>query len=200
MLINNKFLKYLSLSVSAIFLLYLFYIIYQSFFVVKTRFTDIGKATYVNQVRADEYTKNLALFLTKDCRNNKICEVQSMLDFVTRIPYKINDGIAKNPRRVVEQNFGDCDDKSNLLISLLKTKGYEAYFVLVPNHIFVIINLEENIDKKALYVNHKRFYILESTATNSKIGFPLKYQFEEIEAIVDPFINKKLVVSKIEYK
>ena len=58
----------------------------------------------------------------------------------------------------------------------------------------------ENIDKKALYVNHKRFYILESTATNSKIGFPLKYQFEEIEAIVDPFINKKLVVSKIEYK
>ena len=200
MLINNKFLKYLSLSVSAIFLLYLFYIIYQSFFVVKTRFTDIGKATYVNQVRADEYTKNLALFLTKDCRNDKICEVQKMLDFVTRIPYKINDGIAKNPRRVVEQNFGDCDDKSNLLISLLKTKGYEAYFVLVPNHIFVIINLEENIDKKALYVNHKRFYILESTATNSKIGFPLKYQFEEIEAIVDPFINKKLVVSKIEYK
>lgn len=200
MLINNKFLKYLSLSVSAIFLLYLFYIIYQSFFVVKTRFTDIGKATYVNQVRVDEYTKNLALFLTKDCRNNKICEVQSMLDFVTRIPYKINDGIAKNPRRVVEQNFGDCDDKSNLLISLLKTKGYEAYFVLVPEHIFVIINLEENIDKKALYVNHKRFYILESTATNSKIGFPLKYQFEEIEAIVDPFINKKLVVSKIEYK
>ena len=200
MLINNKFLKYLSLSVSAIFLLYLFYIIYQSFFVVKTRFTDIGKATYVNQVRVDEYTKNLALFLTKDCRNDKICEVQKMLDFVTRIPYKINDGIAKNPRRVVEQNFGDCDDKSNLLISLLKTKGYEAYFVLVPNHIFVIINLEENIDKKALYVNHKKFYILESTATNSKIGFPLKYQFEEIEAIVDPFINKKLVVSKIEYK
>ena len=58
----------------------------------------------------------------------------------------------------------------------------------------------ENIDKKALYVNHKKFYILESTAKNSKIGFPLKYQFEEIEAIVDPFINKKLVVSKIEYK
>ena len=200
MFIKSKSLRNLSFLISIIFLINLFYIIYQSFFVVKTRFTDIGKATYVNQVRADEYTKNLALFLTKDCRNDKICEVQKMLDFVTRIPYKINDGIAKNPRRVVEQNFGDCDDKSNLLISLLKTKDYEAYFVLVPEHIFVIINLEENIDKKALYVNHKRFYILESTATNSKIGFPLKYQFEEIEAIVDPFINKKLVVSKIEYK
>ena len=200
MLINSKILKNLSFFISIIFLIYLFYMIYSSFFIVKNQFTDIGDSTYVNQVRVDEYTKKLADFLTKNCKQDTICEVQNMLDFVTQIPYKINDGIAKNPRRVVEQNFGDCDDKSNLLISLLKTKDYEAYFVLVPEHIFVIINLEENIDKKALYVNHKKFYILESTAKNSKIGFPLKYQFEEIEAIVDPFINKKLVVSKIEYK
>lgn len=200
MFIQNKILRNLSFLISIIFLINLFYMIYSSFFIVKNQFTDIGDSTYVNQVRVDDYTKKLAVFLTKDCKEEPICEVQNMLDFVTQIPYKINESIAKNPRRVVEQNFGDCDDKSNLLISLLKTKGYEAYFVLVPNHIFVIINLEENIDKKALYVNHKRFYILESTATNSKIGFPLKYQFEEIEAIVDPFINKKLVVSKIEYK
>lgn len=200
MFIKSKSLRNLSFLISIIFLINLFYMIYSSFFIVKNQFTDIGDSTYVNQVRVDEYTKKLADFLTKDCKEESMCEVQNMLDFVTQIPYKINDGIAKNPRRVVEQNFGDCDDKSNLLISLLKTKDYEAYFVLVPEHIFVIINLEENIDKKALYVNHKKFYILESTAKNSKIGFPLKYQFEEIEAIVDPFINKKLVVSKIEYK
>ncbi len=200
MLINSKILKNLSFFISIIFLIYLFYMIYSSFFIVKNQFTDIGDSTYVNQVRVDEYTKKLADFLTKNCKQDSMCEVQNMLDFVTQIPYKINESIAKSPKKVVEQNFGDCDDKSNLLISLLKVKDYEAYFVLVPNHIFVIINLEENIDKKALYVNHKRFYILESTATNSKIGFPLKYQFEEIEAIVDPFINKKLVVSKIEYK
>ena len=200
MFIKSKSLRNLSFLISIIFLINLFYMIYSSFFIVKNQFTDIGDSTYVNQVRVDEYTKKLADFLTKDCKEESMCEVQNMLDFVTQIPYKINDGIAKNPRRVVEQNFGDCDDKSKLLMSLLKTKDYEAYFVLVPEHIFVIINLEENIDKKALYVNHKKFYILESTAKNSKIGFPLKYQFEEIEAIVDPFINKKLVVSKIEYK
>ncbi|MFY9106477.1 hypothetical protein [Aliarcobacter cryaerophilus] len=200
MLINSKILKNLSFFISIIFLINLFYMIYSSFFIVKNQFTDIGDSTYVNQVRVDDYTKKLADFLTKNCKQDTICEVQNMLDFVTQIPYKINESIAKSPKKVVEQNFGDCDDKSNLLISLLKTKDYEAYFVLVPEHIFVIINLEENIDKKALYVNHKKFYILESTATNSKIGFPLKYQFEEIEAIVDPFINKKLVVSKIEYK
>ena len=200
MLIENRFLKYLSFLISFIFITYVIYIIISSFFIVKNQFIDIGDATYVNQVRTDEYTIKLADFLTKDCNKNKICEVQAMLDFATKIPYKINESIARSAKQVVEQNFGDCDDKSNLLISMLKVRGYEAYFVLVPEHIFVIVDLEKLPNKKALYVNDKRFYVLESTATNSKIGFPLKYKLEQIEAIVDPFVNKKLVIEKLEYK
>lgn len=202
MLIENRFLKYFSFFISFIFLAYVIYLIISSFFIVKNQFIDIGDATYVNQVRTDDYTIKLANFLTKDCNSNKICEVQSMLDFVTRIPYKINESIARSAKQVVEQNFGDCDDKSNLLISLLKVKGYkDIYFILVPEHIFVIINLEKiDLKRKALYVNDEKFYILESTATNSKIGFPLKYKLDEIEAIVDPFQNKKLVINKLEYK
>ena len=200
MLIKNSFIKYFSFLLSALFIAYVIYIIITSFFIVKNQFIDIGDATYVNQVRTDDYTMKLADFLTKNCKGDKTCEVQSMLDFVTAIPYKINESIARNSKQVVEQNFGDCDDKSNLLISMLKVRGYEAYFVLVPKHIFVIVNLENQMNKKALYVNDKRFYILESTATGSKIGFPLKYSFEEINAIIDPFVNKKLVIKKLEYK
>ena len=200
MLIKNRFLKYFSFLLSALFIAYVIYIIISSFFIVKNQFIDIGDATYVNQVRSDDYTIKLADFLTKNCKGDKTCEVQSMLDFVTAIPYKINESIARNSKQVVEQNFGDCDDKSNLLISMQKVRGYEAYFVLVPEHIFVIVNLENQINKKALYINDKRFYILESTATSSKIGFPLKYSFEEINAIIDPFVNKKLVVKKLEYR
>ena len=200
MLIENRFLKYLSFLISFIFITYVIYIIISSFFIVKNQFIDIGDSTYVNQVRTDDYTIKLADFLTKNCNKNKICEVQAMLDFATKIPYKINESIARSAKQVVEQNFGDCDDKSNLLISMLKVRGYEAYFVLVPEHIFVIVDLEKLPNKKALYVNDKRFYILESTATNSKIGFPLKYKLDEINAIIDPFVNKKLVVNKLEYK
>lgn len=200
MLINSKSLKNLSLIISILFVLYLIYLIYTSFFVIKTRFTDIGSSTYVNQVRVDDYTKKLGDFLTQTCNKEEICEVQKMLDFVTNIPYKINPSTAKNPKTVVEQNFGDCDDKSNLLISLLKQKGYEAYFVLVPEHIFVIIDLKNNLNKNALYVNSKRFYILESTAKGSSIGFPLKYKLDEIEAVIDPFINKKLKISSLDYR
>ena len=200
MLIKNRFVKYFSFFLSAIFIAYVIYMIITSFFIVKNQFIDIGDATYVNQVRTDDYTIKLADFLTKDCNKNKICEVQAMLDFATKIPYKINESIARSAKQVVEQNFGDCDDKSNLLISMLKVRGYEAYFVLVPEHIFVIVDLEKLPNKKALYVNDKRFYVLESTATNSKVGFPLKYKLEQIEAIVDPFANKKLVIEELEYK
>ena len=201
MLIENRFLKYLSFLISFVFITYVIYIIISSFFIVKNQFIDIGDATYVNQVRTDEYTIKLADFLTKDCNKNKICEVQSILDFVTKIPYKINESIARSAKQVVEQNYGDCDDKSNLLISLLKVSGFQdVYFVLVPEHIFVIINLDKNLNTKALYINDEKFYILESTATNSKVGFPLKYKLEQIEAIVDPFVNKKLVIEELEYK
>ena len=200
MLINNRFLKYLSFLLSISFILYVIYIVATSFFIVKNQFIDIGDETYVNQVRSDEYTKNLAVNLTQNCVNDKTCEVQTMLDFVTAIPYKINESVARSSKQVVTQNFGDCDDKSNLLISLLKAKGYEAYFVLVPEHIFVIVSLPVKLNTNALYVNDKRFYILESTAKGSKIGFPLRYKIDEIKAIIDPFDNKKLVVNKLEYK
>ena len=201
MLIKNKFIKYFSFLLSTVFISYVIYMIISSFFIVKNQFIDIGDSTYVNQVRTDDYTLKLANHLSKECKANKLCEVQSMLDFVTAIPYKINESVARNSKQVVTQNFGDCDDKSNLLISMLKVKGYEAYFVLVPKHIFVIVNMEENIvNKKALYVNNKPFYILESTATGSKIGFNLRYKFDEINAIVDPFANKKLVVDSLEYR
>lgn len=201
MLIQNKFLKYLSILFCFIFISYLLYMIYLSFFIVKNQFLDLGDSTYINQVRMDDYTKRLSLHLTKDCENNQVCEVQSLLDLVTNIPYKINESIARSSKHVIKQNYGDCDDKSNLLISLLKAKNYEAYFVLVPKHIFVIVHLKNKLkNKKALYINKKPFYILESTATNSKIGFRFRYTFDEIEAIIDPFKNKKLLITSLDYK
>lgn len=200
MLFKSKILYYLSIIISLFSILFILSFIYKSFFIVKNQFIDIEGLTYVNQVRSDDYTKRLAFHLSKECET-KVCEVQSILDFVTNIPYKINESIARSGKNIVEQNFGDCDDKSNLLISLLNAKKYEAYFIIVPKHIFVIVNLGIVLpNKKALYVNSKPFYKLESTAKNSSIGFPLKYKFSEIKAFIDPFKNKKLVIDSLEYK
>ena len=200
MLFKSKFAYYLSLVISLFSVIFIIVVIYKSFFIVKNQFIDIGGLTYVNQVKTDDYTKNLAKNLTKDCQT-KVCEVQSLLNLVTNIPYKINESVARSGKNVLEQNFGDCDDKSNLLISLLNAKEYEAYFVVVPKHIFVVVNLGIILpNKKALYINGRPFYKLESTAKDSAIGFPLKYKFEEIKAFIDPFKNKKLVIDSLEYK
>ena len=132
MLINNKFLKYFSFVLSFIFIMYVFYLIVSSFFIVKNQFIDIGDSTYVNQVRVDEYTKNLSSSLSKNCKSSELCEIQKMLDFTTYIPYKINESIARSSKQVVKQNYGDCDDKSNLLISLLIFLCFLKTIVSIP--------------------------------------------------------------------
>ncbi len=173
---------------------------YVSFFLVKKKFIEIDGGTYVNQVKTDDFTKDLSKKLTKNCEN-RLCEVQNMLNYVTAIPYKINESIARSGKNVVKNNYGDCDDKSNLLISLLNAQGYEAYFLFVPKHVFIVVNLKQKIaNKKALYINNTAFYILETTAKNSKIGFPLKYETDKIHAIINPFENKKVTIDNLEYK
>ncbi|NQY94234.1 MAG: transglutaminase domain-containing protein [Campylobacteraceae bacterium] len=164
------------------------------------KFITIDGGTYINQVRTDKFTKDLSLQITQNCTTG-LCEVQKMLDYVSVIPYKINNSIARSGKNVIKNNYGDCDDKSNLLISMLHAQGYEAYFVFVPRHVFIVVAINEELrSKKALYVNKKPFYILESTATHSKVGFPLKYQLQDIHAVIDPFINKKISITSLDYK
>jgi len=85
---------------------------------------------------------------------------------------------------------------------MLHVLGKEAYFVLVPKHIFIIVAIDDKrlADRKGIWLDGKKYYILESTAKGSQIGFPLKYDFSEIEAIFEPFSNKKVEYTKIEYK
>jgi hypothetical protein len=124
---------------------------------------------------------------------NKLGNVQSILNYVTNIPYKVHTFNARKPLDTIKRNYGDCDDKSNLLSSLLSSLGFENYIVLVPSHAFVIVNLNQTLsDKKALHLNAKKYYILESTAKNSDIGYEFKYKINEIEAIINP-LKKEII-------
>ncbi len=181
------------------FALYFLYLFSHVVEVVNKRYTGTEDGNYVNNVRTTPQLEKLAFSLTQDCLDEN-CKVQNILDYVTNIPYVINNYTAHLPKDTIEKNFGDCDDKSNLLISLLHELHIESYFVLVPKHIFVIVALDNITNKKAIYLNNKPYYILESTAKDSKIGFPLTYTLDEIQAIVEPFENKKLNIDKISYQ
>jgi len=156
---------------------------------------------YTNRVRSSEEISNKAFELTRNCEN-EVCQVQSLLDYVTHIPYKINHFKAHSPQKTIQNNFGDCDDKSNLLISMLHALGTEAYFVLVPKHIFVIVKVEDSSlsQTKGIWLDGNKYYILESTSKGSSIGYPLQYKFFEIEAIIEPFSNVKVKYHTLSYK
>jgi transglutaminase-like putative cysteine protease len=164
--------------------------------------TQVGTSDgiYTSYVSTSEEIQQQAHTLTRNCKS-ELCAVQALLDFASTIPYETKTFQRYSPQKTIQQNFGDCDDKSNLLISMLHSLGLEAYFVLVPKHIFVIMPLQDaRLDtRKGLWVNGKKYYILESTAKNSRVGFPLHYALEEIDVIVEPFSNEKIEIDKLAY-
>lgn len=174
---------------------------YKAIQIVDKTQTGTSEGTYTSYVTTSAEIHKKAQELIADC-NSALCRVQKILDFATNIPYKTNTFQQKSAQKTIQENFGDCDDKSNLLISMLHALGIEAYFVLVPKHIFVIVPLEDNrlLDTKGLWVNGKKYFILESTAKDSLVGFPLHYTLDEIDAIIEPFSNKKVEIKSLNYK
>jgi len=131
-----------------------------------------GMVIKTNLAHEGELSK-LANELTRECNNDQGCEVQKMFDYVTKIPYK-TDHTSRNAKIVVESNWGDCDDKSNLFASLLNEKGYEYRFVYVPQHVFVVVHLNDTDDlpflSATLKIGEKNFYYAETTSEGAKIG------------------------------
>jgi len=200
---SPKLSKYLAQVILGGLVLYFFYLFIEAFDIVNRRHISTDNGIYINSIKTeDPYIQELTHRLTKNCTND-LCRVQKLLDYVTNIPYQVNNFQAHSPQATIKQNFGDCDDKSNLLISMLHELNLESYFVLVPKHIFVIVAIDDIHLKylvKGLYINNKKYYILETTAPNSPVGFPLQYSLDEIETIIEPFANKKLEIQTIEWK
>lgn len=193
--------KNLSLFILLISFIAFIYSTVKAMNIVDKTHVGTSNGTYRSYVTTSKEIRDKAFAFTRHC-TNELCEVQTLLDFVTHIPYRTNTFQQYSAQKTIQQNFGDCDDKSNLLISMLHALGKEAYFVLVPKHIFIIIALdEERLDKKkGLWVNGKKYYILESTAKGSEVGFPMAYEPEDIDVIVEPFSNEKLTLKKLEWK
>ena len=199
---QSKLSIYISKIIIGSLALYFLYIFVQAINIANRRHIRTDDGIYINSTSSSQEIEELARTLTKNCQSD-ICCVQNILAYVTNIPYRVNQFQAHSPQQTIKVNFGDCDDKSNLLISLLHEERIESYFVLVPKHIFVIVaidNVHLQHSVKGLFVNGKKYFILESTAKNSTIGFPLRYKLSEIKAIIEPFENRKLNILKLEWR
>jgi hypothetical protein len=147
--------------------------------------------------------KDLATDLTQQCHGNDACEINKMFDYVTHIPYR-TDHTSRSPKKVLQTNWGDCDDKSNLFASLLNERGFDYRFVYVPHHVFVVVHVEDEKSlpflSARLTINGKKYYYAETTAAGSHIGefngqFP--YAFEGIYDIKN---NEAVDMDKVSFR
>ena len=193
--------KHLSLLIIAIFFLALIYATVKALDIASRTQVGTKNGIYTSYVTTSQEIADKAEALTEGCQS-KLCKVQTLLDYATNIPYQTRTFQRYSAQQTIQQNFGDCDDKSNLLISMLHAQDIEAYFVLVPKHIFVIVPLNDKRlgHTKGLWINGKKYYILETTAKNSHIGYPLRYQLSEIDTVIEPFSNQKIKIDHLEYK
>ena len=197
---NSETSKHVSLVIITIAFVAFVYGTVKALEIVDKTQVGTSEGIYTSYVTTSEEIQRKAHALTADCQS-ELCEVQALLDFASNIPYETKTFQQYSPQKTIQQNFGDCDDKSNLLISMLHALRKEAYFVLVPKHIFVITAIDDVhlAKRKGLWINGKKYYILESTAKNSRVGFPLHYALDKIDVIVEPFSNEKIEINKLEY-
>ena len=174
---------------------------YKAMEIVDRTQVSTSEGIYTSYISTSKEIEEKAYVLSQKCKS-KFCKVQKLLDFASNIPYITHTFQQKSPQKTIQENFGDCDDKSNLLISMLHALNIKAYFVLVPKHIFVIVALDSKwlAHKKGLWINGKKYYILESTAKDSAVGYPLQYKLNEIDAVIEPFLNKKIEIKSLKYK
>lgn len=191
----------LALFLIVIAVVYFVYMVSKAIEVVNKTEISTSDGVYKSYVTSSEEIKEKAQTLAHECES-KLCKVQALLNFASNIPYVTHRFQEKSPQQTIEENFGDCDDKSNLLISMLHALDIEAYFVLVPKHIFVIVPLEDKrlSSRKGLWINGRKYYILESTAKNSLVGYPFQYTLDDIDVIVEPFTNQKIDNNNLAYK
>ena len=200
-MIGDEKAKYFSLVIIGIFFVGFLYVTMEASRIVQKRQISTDDGIYSNRVSLSDDIKTKAYQLTKGCETD-LCKTQRLLDSVTTIPYITNLFQSHSPSRTLELKEGDCDDKSNLLISMLYALDKEAYFVLVPKHIFVITPIEDKRlgETKGLWLDGKKYLILENTAKGSAVGFPLHYKLDEINVIVNPFTNEKHSFKQIEWR
>ena len=191
----------LSLLIIAISFVALIYATVQALDIASRTQVGTKNGIYTSYVTTSQEIENKAKKLTENCKS-RLCTIQTLLDFTSNIRYQSKTFQKYSAQKTIQQNFGDCDDKSNLLISMLHALEIEAYFVLVPKHIFVIVPLEDKrlSQRRGVWINGRKFFILESTAKNSKVGFPLKYKLSDIDTVIEPFSNEIMKINRLEYK
>lgn len=146
--------------------------------------------------------KSISDMLSKECNGDKYCEVDKAFQYVLKIPYK-ESNVSRTPSDVINENGGDCDEKSFLLASLLLPKGYSCVLVTTKEHGFLAIHFEDSklISEELSYllIDKKKYYFAETAGLSGFIGAYNGVKSTEVDGIYDMVKKQELPLEKVEF-
>ena len=103
------------------------------------RFFQWWRGKIEGKTEPNEAIKNKVAELTKG-HVTKREKIEALFDYVKREIRYVSIGLGKtgyepeSASEVFENKYGDCKDKSTLLVSMLREAGIPAHYVLIPTH------------------------------------------------------------------
>ncbi|HYA92201.1 MAG TPA: DUF3857 domain-containing protein [Thermodesulfobacteriota bacterium] len=100
-------------------------------------FSNWWRKKIAGKTEPDEIIKRKVAELTKDLSTSRE-KMEAIFDYVKGEIRYVSIDLGKsgyepeNAKKVFENKYGDCKDKSTLLISMLRAAGIPAYYVLIP--------------------------------------------------------------------
>lgn len=132
--------------------------------------------------------------LDMNCQND-FCRIQKYYDYVKQIPYEQGtQGKDKNAIEVMEEWKGDCDERSDLLASMMLANGYKTILLYTKDHTLTALNIpnyESNDNRAYVQYEGRKYYIAETTDPNGQIGGYNNEVMHSLKFIYD--VNEKRV-------
>lgn len=114
--------------------------------------------------------------------------IESALTFVQALPYskdsdsKGKDEYVRYPLETLADGTGDCEDKSLLLAALLAEMDLDYVLLALPDHLAVGVRCDEVTAERYFLFGDKKYYYMETTNPNWKIGqIPKEHQKAKFE-------------------
>lgn len=168
----------------------------------RTGMVKIHNRFYKYDVYQHDEMKPFADMLTKGCEGDAYCEIDRAYQYVLKIPYK-ESSANRTPSDVINQNGGDCDEKSFLLATLLLQNHYECLLITTKNHGFIGVHIphEKAITRPSSYVTFegKKYYFAETTVPAGYIGQDNGVKEQEIEGVFDMVAKKEIPMQQVDF-
>jgi len=168
----------------------------------RTGMVKIHNRFYKYDVYQHDEMKPFADMLTKGCEGDAYCEIDRAYQYVLKIPYK-ESSANRTPSDVINQNGGDCDEKSFLLATLLLQNHYKCLLITTKNHGFIGVHIpnEKEITRPSSYVTFegKKYYFAETTVPAGYIGHDNGVKEQEIEGVFDMVAKKEIPMQQVDF-